>query len=71
MYVEKKRSQERSLRNTIFQASEPAWLDVTSGQDEASVSNKFHDHPDYVLVQQKSQQLAGGKALSNLFVRVI
>ena len=26
---------------------------------EASVLNKFHDHPDHELVQQKSQQLAG------------
>ena len=38
--------------------SEPAWLAVTSGQGEASVSNKFHDYPDHVLVWQKSQQLA-------------
>ena len=38
---------------------EPAWLTVTSGQGEVSVPNKFHDHSDYVLVRQKSQQLAG------------
>ena len=35
------------------------WLAVTSGQDEASVPNKFHNHPDHVLVRQKSKQLAG------------
>ena len=42
-----------------FQASEPAWLAVTGGQGEASVPNKFHDHPDHVLVRKKSQQFAG------------
>ena len=57
--VEKKRSQDWSLWETIFQASEPAWLAVTSGQGEPSVPNKFHDHLDHVLVQQKFQQLAG------------
>ena len=44
---------------TIFDASEPAWLAVTSCHGEASVPNKFHDHPDHVLVRKKSQQLAG------------
>ena len=44
---------------TIFQASEPAWLAVTRSQGEASVPTKFHDHLDHALVQQKSQQLAG------------
>ena len=39
--------------------SEPAWLAVTSGQGEASVPNKFHDHSDYVLVRKKSQHLVG------------
>ena len=48
---------------TIFQASEPAWLAVTSGQGEASVLNKFHDHLDHVLVWQKSQLLAGEAAV--------
>ena len=43
----------------IFQASEPAWLAVTSGQSGASVPNKFHDYSDHVLVREKSQQLAG------------
>ena len=42
---------------TIFQASKPAWLAVTSGQGEASVPNKFHNHLDHVLVRQKSQKL--------------
>ena len=34
----------------LFQASEPAWLAVTSGQGEASVLNKFHDHLHHVFV---------------------
>ena len=42
------------LWETIFQASESAWLAVTSGQGEASVPNKFHYHLDHVLVRQKS-----------------
>ena len=58
-YVEKKRSQDQSLWETIFQASEPAWLAVTSDQGEASAPNKLHGHPDNVLVRQKSQQFAG------------
>ena len=45
--------------DAIFLTSEPAWLAVTSGQGEASVPNKFRDHPGHVLVRQKSQQLAG------------
>ena len=44
---------------TIYQASEPAWLAVTSGQGGAFVPNKFHNHPDHVLVRQKFQQFAG------------
>ena len=34
------------------------WLAVTSGQGEASVPNKLHDHPHYVFVRQRFQQLA-------------
>ena len=45
--------------DTILQVSKPAWLAVTIGQGKASVSNKFHDRLDHVLVQEKSQQLAG------------
>ena len=51
MYMLKKRGAKTSLWDTIFQSSEPAWLAVTSGQGEASVLHKFHDHPDHVLVQ--------------------
>ena len=50
---------------TIFQASKPAWLAVTSGQGEAFVPNKFHDHLDHVLVGLKSQQLAGKATVPN------
>ena len=39
--------------------SKPAWLAVTSGQGEACVPNKLHDHSNLVLVRMKSQQLAG------------
>ena len=38
---------------------EPAWVAVPSGQGKASVLNKFHYHPDHVLIRKKSQQLAG------------
>ena len=59
VYVKKKRSQDQSLWNIIFQVSEPAWLAVTSGQGEASAPNKFHDHLNHALFRQKSQHLAG------------
>ena len=42
-----------------FLGDEAAWLAVTSDQDEASVPNKFHNHPDHMLVRPMSQQLAG------------
>ena len=54
VYVKKKRSKDLSMWDAIFQTSEPAWLAVTSGEDEASVLNKSHDHPDHVLLPQKS-----------------
>ena len=41
---------------------------VTSGQGEASVPNKFHVHPDNVLVRQKSHQLAGKATVSGIVI---
>ena len=32
---------------------------VTNSKSEASVSDQLHYHSDYVLIRQKSQQLAG------------
>ena len=60
MYMLKRRGAKTDpCGKPLFQASEPAWLDVTSGQGEASNPDKFHDHADHVLIQQKPKQLAG------------
>ena len=41
------------------QAVDPALLAIIGSKGETSVFNKLNDHTDYVLIQQKSQQLAG------------
>ena len=52
--VKQEGGQNRSLWDAIFQASQSASLAVTGSKGEASVSDKFHDHADHVLVRQKS-----------------
>ena len=57
--VEQEESQDRSLRDTVSQASEPASLAVTGGEGEAFVPGKLHNYSNHVLIRYKSQQLAG------------
>ena len=60
MYMLKRRGAKTDPCGTpFFRRRSLLCFAVTSGQGEASVPNKFHDHPDHVLVRQKSQQLAG------------
>ena len=48
MYMWKRRGAKTNpCGRPFFQASEGAWLAVTSGQDEASVPTKFHDHLEF------------------------
>ena len=51
-----KESQDRSLKNAIFQF---ALLAVTGSKGKTSDSDKLHNHFIYVFIRQKSQQLAG------------
>ena len=53
------RIQNPSLKNAVYQTAKPAVLALTGSKDETSVSDKLHDHSDYVFIQHKSQQLAG------------
>ena len=55
--------QNRSLRNSVSWTSKPVSLAVTGGKSEASTLEKFPDHPDHVLIREKSQQLAGEAAM--------
>ena len=36
---------------------------VTCGEGEASILDKFQDHPDHALIREKSQQLASEAAM--------
>ena len=49
----------RFVGDVISQTSKPASLAITGGEGEASILDKFQDHPNHVLIRQKSQQLAG------------
>ena len=40
-------------------------LAVTSGEPKASILDELQNYPDYVLIREKSQQLAGEKAVLN------
>ena len=57
--IKKECGQDRSLDDAVSQTSKPASLAITGGEGEASVLDKLQDHPDHVLIRQKSQQLAG------------
>ena len=61
--IKEKRSQDRSLWDTILQASEFALLSITGREGEATVLNKFHDHLYQVSVRNKPQKLAGQAAM--------
>ena len=56
--VEKEKNQNQSPRKTVFQITKPVLLAVTVSKGKNSVSHKFHDHSDHVLIWTKSQQLA-------------
>ena len=40
--------------DAISQTSKPASLAITVGEGEASISNKLQEHPNHVLIRQKS-----------------
>ena len=52
--IEKKRGQNRSQGDVVSQTSKPAALAITSGEGEASISDKLQDHPNYAFIRQKS-----------------
>ena len=49
---------DRSLRNAIFQMSQPTLLFTPSSEGKASVLYKLHDYSCHLLVQQESKKLA-------------
>ena len=51
------------MGDAISQTSKPALLAITGGEGEASTSYKLQDHPNHVLIRQKSKQLAGKAAV--------
>ena len=57
--IKKKVGQDRSLVNAVSQTSKPVLLAITGGKGEASIWDKLQDHPEHVLIWQKSRQLAG------------
>ena len=56
MYIDIKKEggQYRSLVDAIFQTSKPASFAIISGEGEAFILDKLQDHPDHVLIGQKS-----------------
>ena len=57
--ITEKRGQDQSLWDAVSQKSKPASLAITGGENEAYILDKFQNHLDYVLIREKSQQLAG------------
>ena len=55
--VEKERSPERSVRNSVFQMTNLAFPAVTSSKSETSVSDKFNDHSYHALICKNLKQL--------------
>ena len=49
--IKKEGDQDRSLGDAILQTSKPASLAITSGEDEASISDKLQDHLNHVLIR--------------------
>ena len=52
--IKKQGGQDQSLGNAISHMSKPASLAITNGEGEASISDKLQDHPNYVLIWQRS-----------------
>ena len=48
---------ERSLKDAILQASQPALLATTGGKSKAYVLGKLHNHSYHVFVWQGSEQV--------------
>ena len=57
--------QNQFLRDAVFEMVWFALLAVTGSKGKASVSDKLHDHSDYVLIWQKLQQLGGKSTVPN------
>ena len=57
--IKKEKGQDRSLGHAISQTSKPALLAITGGKGEASILDKLQDHPNHVLIRQRSYQDAG------------
>ena len=53
--VKKRRSQDRSRKNAVFQTAKLALLVVTGSKGGTLVSDKLHDQSDHVLIRQKSE----------------
>ena len=52
--IKKEEGQDGSLRDAVSQTSKPASLAITGGEGEACISDKLQDHPNHVLIRQKS-----------------
>ena len=63
MDAKKEKGQYRSLKDAVSQTLKPASLAITDGEGEAFILDKHQGHPNHVLIQQKTQQLAGETAM--------
>ena len=50
--IKKEKGQDRG--DAVSQTSEPASFAITGGKDETFISDKLQDHPNHVLIWQKS-----------------
>ena len=57
--VKKEWSQNRTLRDAIFESSQPAFSSTTVGEGRIVIIDKLHHHLDHVPAWQESKELAG------------
>ena len=53
------------MKNDVFETAKSALLAVSGNKGENSFLDKFYDHSDHVVIQQKSQQLAGKTTMAD------
>ena len=53
--IKKEEGQDQSLGDAVSHTLKPALLAITGGECKASISDKLQEHPNHVLIRQKSQ----------------
>ena len=68
LIIKKEGNQDRFVKDALSQTSKLVSLAAFSGKDEASILHQLQDYPDYVIIWERSQQLANEAMWPDSFI---